>query len=290
MQLRRNAARWLASIGSDQWSDVSIDDTEFRRRVEQSIANGETWVATDDQDHVLATIAVDQHTNPGLWSDQERMDALFIHRMIRDREAPQGTGRRLLDHAAALARQAGKKWLRLDAWTTNTDLHRYYQSQGFRHVRTVREHHTRSAALFELPVSIEVNMQSTIRKPLPQIGGPDHGNPSPPEHWHQVDGLTVEAPYVHPKQGPLEVPADSPRLHLWHDGSGWLISTASPSSPYNSSAKRVLNWEDGPDLHTDRQYTIKHQADEHSCQLVLHELDTPTEDDRIPHQSGQDQT
>ena len=72
VRLRRNAAIWLAEIGSDQWSSASIDDAEFGRRVHASIAAGETWVACGDRDQILATIAIDDQTNPGLWTDETR--------------------------------------------------------------------------------------------------------------------------------------------------------------------------------------------------------------------------
>lgn len=288
MQLRSDAAHWLASIGSDQWSEVSIDDTEFRRRVEQSTANGETWVAVDEHGNLLGTIAVDEYTNPGLWTDREMADALVIHRMIRARNAPPGTGHYLLEHAIELARRAGKKWLRLDAWTTNEWLHRYYESQGFQHVRTINQHHTRSAALFELPISREVIMQSTVRKPLVHAGDTKRDNPSAPDHWHRVDGLTVYAPYAFPKQGPLDVPADSRLLHLWHDGTRWLVSTSPPSSPYNSWARHVMSWDEALELQTDRHYVIEHRETEHGCQLALREPDTPQEGGTIDHHSGQD--
>lgn len=166
--LRAEASRWLASIGSDQWSSASIDLEEFRRRVESSIAAGETWVAVDDEDVVVGTIAIDEHANPGLWTAEELADALIIHRMIRSARAPHGTGRLLLQQAIRVARRAGRRWLRLDAWTTNTDLHQYYESAGFRHVRTVEDHHTYSAALFEYRVNdtpaSEDNEEALIRK------------------------------------------------------------------------------------------------------------------------------
>jgi predicted N-acetyltransferase YhbS len=168
VELRREAATWLAEIGSDQWSDASIDLSEFRRRVESSIAAGETWVAVDDEDVVVGTIAIDEHTNPGLWSPDELEDALILHRMIRSARAPQGTGRLLLQQATEVARAAGRGWIKLDAWTTNYDLHRYYESMGFRHVRTVHGHHTYSAALFELPVNDtpreEPHKEAPVRK------------------------------------------------------------------------------------------------------------------------------
>lgn len=152
IDLRTEAAQWLAEIGSDQWSGASIDLSEFRRRVAASIEAGETWVAVDGADAVVGTIAVDEHTNPGLWTADERADALFVHRMIRSSRAPRGAGRMLLQQAIEVARAAGRRWIRLDAWTTNHALHSYYESIGFRHVRTVEGHHTYSAALFEYQV------------------------------------------------------------------------------------------------------------------------------------------
>ncbi len=59
----------------------------------------------------------------------------------------------MLDHAENLARRDGRKMFILDAWTSNPDLHAYYESQEFRQVRTVTDHYTPSATLFERPVS-----------------------------------------------------------------------------------------------------------------------------------------
>lgn len=146
VRLRREAAEWLSSLGSDQWSN-GIDEDEFTRRVQESIHSNETWVAVDN-DQVLGTIAIDSHTNPGLWSSEEMQNSLIIHRMIKTRGAPEGLGADLLHHAEHVATQNGAHWLRLDAWTTNIALHEYYRRAGFEHVRTIEGHHTQSAALF----------------------------------------------------------------------------------------------------------------------------------------------
>lgn len=53
--------------------------------------------------------------------------------------AGHNVGGRLLDWAGDHGYQAGVKWLRLDAWTTNQALQAYYVSHGFEHVRTVLE-------------------------------------------------------------------------------------------------------------------------------------------------------
>lgn len=171
VRLRREAAQWLNSIGSDQWAEAGagIDTEEFTRRVRASITAGETWVAENEK-RIVGTIAIDRHTNPGLWTDHELENSLIIHRMIKDQRAPKDMGERLLDQAEAVAKKEGAKSLKLDAWTTNTPLHRYYESQGFRHVRTVQDHHTASAALFERPVD-------TLTSETDQEGRPMRNTP-----------------------------------------------------------------------------------------------------------------
>jgi GNAT superfamily N-acetyltransferase len=154
LRWRTEAAAWLHKRGSDQWSDSGLSRDAFIDRVTDSIRTGETWIAEDDDGTPLGTIAVDSSPDAGLWSEEELKISFVVHRMITDRSAVgRGVGTRLLDHAEHLARRAGRKMLILDAWSTNRGLHAYYESQGFRHVRTVPGHHTPSATLFERPVT-----------------------------------------------------------------------------------------------------------------------------------------
>lgn len=149
---RAEAAKWIAERGFDQWSEAGLDDTEFRRRVAASIEAGETWMAIH-RDHPVGTIAIDDDADPGLWSEEERAHAVIAHRMIVPRcAAGLGVGALLLDQAERVAQQRERTYVRLDAWTSNNDLHAYYQRAGFHHVRTVQAHHTPSAALFERKV------------------------------------------------------------------------------------------------------------------------------------------
>lgn len=46
-------------------------------------------------------------------------------------------------------KHSGTRWLRIDVWTTNPALQRYYQGQGFRHVRTLANTDYPSGALFQ---------------------------------------------------------------------------------------------------------------------------------------------
>lgn len=151
-RLRLERTAWLAEKGSDQWTrrgrGLSID--RFARAVADSVAARETWIVEVD-DQSAATVTVNDRADPGLWSPAELADAVFVHYMIVDlRFAGHRVGRTLLAHAAALARARRRTWVRLDAWTTNTDLHRYYRRSGFRLARIADPGSSGpSAALFE---------------------------------------------------------------------------------------------------------------------------------------------
>lgn len=149
---RRQAATWLAAKGTDQWSDAGLSAETFTSRVHSSIAAGETWVAEVDG-APAATIAVDEWANPGLWTPAEQQESVMVHRMLTDpRFRGHGLGTVLLDQADRIAQARSKRFVRLDAWTTNKQLHDYYERQGFRLVRIVPDFTTRSAALFERAV------------------------------------------------------------------------------------------------------------------------------------------
>lgn len=136
-RLRLQRSSWLAARGSDQWSTraagLSID--YFARAVSRAVAAWETWIAEVDGEPA-ATITINDRADRELWTSAELADALIVHYLIVDfRFAGYGVGQRLLAHAAALARAHGRRWVRLDAWTANTDLHAYYRRAGFRLVR-----------------------------------------------------------------------------------------------------------------------------------------------------------
>lgn len=143
------AAAWLASRGIDQWQYPPHLD-----RIERSIAAGECWIAWW-WNGPIGTITVDGRADPEFWTPADEPEtALYAHRMAVARSAAGvGLGADLLDHAAGLARDAGKRWLRLDAWRDNPGLADYYRAQGFQHVRTVELDHRRSGVLFQRPVS-----------------------------------------------------------------------------------------------------------------------------------------
>jgi len=150
--MRAEASEWLGRLGTDQWSRPFPDEESQTARLLAGILAGETWMVRDGGDTV-ATITVNDYANPLLWTDSERAEpSRYVHKMtVRRSQAGTGLGGQLLDWAGDRAAAEGAKWLRLDAWTTNTALHAYYLRQGFESVRIVVRPDYPSGALFQRP-------------------------------------------------------------------------------------------------------------------------------------------
>jgi GNAT superfamily N-acetyltransferase len=133
--VRREAAAWLAELGTDQWQRPYPAE-----RLAATIEAGRVFMLRDGE-QAVATITLDPEPEAGLWTKGElRESSYFITKLTVVRShAGQNLGGQLLDWAGDRAYRAGAKWLRLDAWTTNEGLQRYYLERGFSHVRTVTE-------------------------------------------------------------------------------------------------------------------------------------------------------
>ncbi|MFH9073209.1 GNAT family N-acetyltransferase [Streptomyces alboflavus] len=135
LAFREEAAAWLTRLGTDQWQRPYPPE-----RLLSTIKAGTVFMAMDGEETV-GTITLTSEAEEGLWTEAELDEpSRFINKLTVARShAGQNVGGRLLDWAGDRAYRDGAKWLRLDAWTTNEALQRYYIRQGFEHVRTVLE-------------------------------------------------------------------------------------------------------------------------------------------------------
>lgn len=146
------ATRWLAERGSDQWQYTT---ERHRVAIERAVARGEVWVVSDDTNTIVGTVTLNAYADPEFWTaEDDPTDALYLHRMVVARDVSgNDIGSAMLDWASRQSVDAGKKFLRLDAWATNADLHAYYRRRGFQLVRILRFGHRGSGALFQRPAT-----------------------------------------------------------------------------------------------------------------------------------------
>jgi GNAT superfamily N-acetyltransferase len=126
------------SKDTDQWANPWPDRAGQRERLLNDLLKGKTWLVWDGST-AAATITVDTEepldlNEQPVWpTDKRCAAALYVRRVIVSRRyAGYGLGAALLDWAAEVARRDYEATLiRIDVWTTNLDLHAYYEGQCF---------------------------------------------------------------------------------------------------------------------------------------------------------------
>lgn len=162
--LVREAARWLRGVGTDQWQRPWPDRTGQRERIINDLLKGKTWLVRDG-DIIVATITVDddEPTGPNerpVWPpDESRTAVVYVRRVVVSRSyASHKLGAALLDWAADWAQEnRHAELIRIDVWTTNERLHRYYEDRHFTRCRDPQGlGGYPSQALFERPVDVRL--------------------------------------------------------------------------------------------------------------------------------------
>jgi len=124
------ARRWLRSRGIDQWQD-SVPDAVLLRDAEQ----GSLFVVR--QDEVVVAMVTVFDSDSETWG-AESSPALYVHRLaVAQTYRGSRLGQRLLAWVEERAADRGAAFVRLDCATDNPGLRRFYERQGFRHVRDV---------------------------------------------------------------------------------------------------------------------------------------------------------
>lgn len=156
--LIEEASRWLKAQGKDQWAEPWPNREQRDARVLRGLVNKKTVIVRHG-DSAAATVTMANWHNPNVWVGgsctadlTER--AVYLHRLITARKyAGRGLGESLINWAAERARaKYGARWIRIDVWTTNTDLHRFYQKIGFEPCGRCPDPSYPSGALLQRPI------------------------------------------------------------------------------------------------------------------------------------------
>lgn len=131
IELRREAERWLAQAGIDQWTDKWIEVAD--EKAERAVRQRRAYVIAG-KGEVAGTVTLGG-PDEDLWRVSDG-PALYLYKLIIARKyAGAGLGAMVIDWACDTAATFGYPWLRLDAWPSNPKLLDYYRAQGFEDVR-----------------------------------------------------------------------------------------------------------------------------------------------------------
>jgi ribosomal protein S18 acetylase RimI-like enzyme len=173
MELLHRRVEWLEDRGSDQWSTYQRWEPEMV----DSIAEHRTLLLRRaDTYEAVGTLTVSTEADPDFWTaDEQQVPALYLSKLAtRPDYAGRGLGRLMLNYAMYLAAADRLSEVRMDVWKTATELHRYYETEGWAHVRTVEQPGRWSGALFTRHVEVpKVNMPPSELEVRPPTGTMD---------------------------------------------------------------------------------------------------------------------
>jgi GNAT superfamily N-acetyltransferase len=159
---RHQTEVWLAGKGEEQYNGIRAP--QAHAHIDRLLDDRCFWGLADGD----AVVAVGALTGPDMdfWTPAEvTTPASYLARFMVA-EHGHDYGGQLLDALAELARENGRRHLRLDCWRTNHRLQRYYLDHGFRHVRTMEVVGRMSGALFEMDLcrSRNVDGPGTVQR------------------------------------------------------------------------------------------------------------------------------
>jgi GNAT superfamily N-acetyltransferase len=163
------ASAWLRTKGTDQWAEPWPSRSARDERVRRDLAAGKTWFVRDG-DTLAATVTVAEQAIPHVWEGSEAdlsEPAVYVHRLVTARRySGLGLGAELVDWAGRRGQKRYEaKWIRIDVWTDNTDLHQYYKMQWFVPRGLCADTGYPSRALFEKPV------EDISKEAIPHVTG-----------------------------------------------------------------------------------------------------------------------
>ncbi|GEL78354.1 GNAT family N-acetyltransferase [Tenuibacillus multivorans] len=131
LQLLRQAAIWLQSKGTDQWSYYISDLEGEKPEVLESIKNNSTYIL-EKEEEVIASITLEEHPiewDRLVWEEKANEPGMvYLHRIVVNREyAGKDIGIQLIDWAKDFVQEKGKKCIRFDCLASNQGLNDYYQ-------------------------------------------------------------------------------------------------------------------------------------------------------------------
>ncbi|WP_277631023.1 GNAT family N-acetyltransferase [Atopococcus tabaci] len=134
-------AGWLKSIGSKQWNGIL--EGKDHHDTPAAIRRGEVYLATVQGRPAGMFVLWDRQSewDGELWGIDESQDYMYLHRVNIVREfAGQGVASKMLAASLEIAKDKGKKAVRLDCLASNDYLNKFYAGAGFAQVGVAKDH------------------------------------------------------------------------------------------------------------------------------------------------------
>lgn len=145
-QVRDEAGEWLATKGTDQYRG-GLDMAKVHANIDHDF-DKYPFVGWEIGGRVVAMMALID-PEPEFWTPEELAEPqTYISRFFVV-EHGKDYGSTLLRAVIDRARDNGSRWIRLNCWSTNTKLHKYYIEHGFEYVCTHNIPGRMSGALFQ---------------------------------------------------------------------------------------------------------------------------------------------
>lgn len=158
LELINEAKLWLPTRHTNQWSTDWADAQGRKRsdRVQDSIEQKTTWIVTatyEGQPYAVGTVTIENDPNPVVWDrpGDAGASAVYLSRLVVARRfAGLRIGTALLNWACEHARREHRvKKVRIDVWTRNFTLHKYYLNRGFHRAGKCRDESYPSGQRFQ---------------------------------------------------------------------------------------------------------------------------------------------
>ncbi|KAF9976555.1 hypothetical protein BGZ73_008310 [Actinomortierella ambigua] len=134
------AAEWMVKNGYTQWTPGMFNSVEGKKATLESIKREDAYFIELEQDTTKTKVAVGtfvlqmgQKFDEALWSRYEGdwLDAVYLHRLVVDKSYKGlKMGPRVILFGQQVARDLGKKYIRLDCRASNPDIAAYYLGLG----------------------------------------------------------------------------------------------------------------------------------------------------------------
>lgn len=109
--------------------DISFIRKDIDQKLLFKILDGENIIC-------IFSICFNDHL---IWRDMEKGDAVYLHRIILNREfAGSKVFEKVFNWAVRFAKEKGLKYIRMDTWADNSKIIDYYKSYGFQFIENYK--------------------------------------------------------------------------------------------------------------------------------------------------------